>query len=191
MLHRPFSSSVTHFLYLNLAATDLLNCFLPSTITTLGLFNNRQLNFLNQTAIDIFGWMLCTLPIISLYMISCIYFARMWAIYRSLTYRAVFTIRRVAIVVTGFWCLGAVYSTLPFICQAHYKYVSEVSIITFSTSKAYLNISDASELLITMVTVTVIDLPLLVVCVCSALSVWTLQKTDASLLGGSLAAIIH
>ena len=177
LLHRQ-SWTVTHFLYINLAISDLLNCIFPSTATSLGLFNKRNIFFMNQTSLDLFGWMLCALPIASLYIICCIYIARMWAIYKSLSYRAIFTVERMTAAVTFFWTLAGLYSAIPFMCSTHYVYMKEVSIITFSTSKHYLNISGFAELVVMVATIMIIDLPLLVVCLCSAFSVWYLQKTS-------------
>lgn len=167
---------MTHFLYINLAISDLLNCLLPSNATTIGLFNKRNVGFMNQPCLDTFGWLLSTLPIISLYIICFIYTARMWAIYRSLSYRAIFTCRRVAAAMIFFWIISGTYSAIPFMCSVHYSYIKEVSIITFSASRSYLDISKSQETLIMIVTVLIIDLPLLVVCFCSALSVWLLQR---------------
>ena len=177
LLHRQ-SWTVTHFLYINLAISDLLNCIFPSTATSLGLFNKRDIFFMNQASLDLFGWMLCALPIASLYIICCIYIARMWAIYKSLSYRAIFTVERMTAAVTFFWTLAGLYSAIPFMCSTHYVYMKEVSIITFSTSKHYLKISGFAESVVMVATIMIIDLPLLVVCLCSGFSVWFLQKTS-------------
>lgn len=172
-------------MYLNLAASDLLNCLFPSTVTALGLFNKRDVSYMSQETLDMFGWMLSTLPIVSLYIICCIYTARMWAIYRSLSYRVMFTKGRVAVVVTVFWLMSAGYAAIPFMCSSHYLYIKEVSIITFSVSKDYLKVDKIVEEAITVVTVAVIDLPLLIVCFCSAVSIWFLQKSTAFPLRGN------
>ena len=177
------SWTVTHFLYLNLAISDVLHCLLPSTATSMGLFNKRNIFFMSQASLDIFGWMLCTLPIVSLYVICCIYIARMWAIYKSLSYKAIFTCKRMAAVVAFFWTLAGLYSTIPFICSTHYIYMKEISIITFSVSKSYLNIGKFAESLVMVVTIMIIDLPLLVVCICSGFSVWFLQRSSLPVKG--------
>ena len=182
ILHKH-SWSVTHFLYINLALSDLLNCLFPSTVTSLGLFNKRNIDFMNQASLDTFGWLLCTLPIVSLYIICCIYTARMWAIYKSLSYRVIFTCKRMAAVVVIFWVLACLYSAIPFMCSVHYIYMKEVSIITFSSSREYLNISGSAESLVMIATVAIIDFPLLVVCVCSGFSVWFLQKNSLPVTG--------
>ena len=182
ILHKH-SWSVTHFLYINLALSDLLNCLFPSTVTSLGLFNKRNIDFMSQASLDTFGWLLCTLPIVSLYIICCIYTARMWAIYKSLSYRVIFTCKRMAAVVVIFWVLACLYSAIPFMCSVHYIYMKEVSIITFSSSREYLNISGSAESLVMIATVAIIDFPLLVVCVCSGFSVWFLQKNSLPVTG--------
>ena len=170
------SRNVSKFLYLNLAITDLLHCTFPSTGTTLGLFYSRNLDFMSQEAIDILGWLLCTLPIISLYIICCIYAARMWAIHHSISYRYNFTLARAGCIMGVFWLLAATYSAIPFVCGTHYVYVKEVSMITFSVSRHYLKITEVQETVITFLTILVIDCPLLMVCICSVLSVWILQR---------------
>ena len=73
-----------------------------------------------------------TLPIVSLYIICIIYLARMCAIYWTLSYRSIFTLKRIGVVVVVFWIVAATYSATPFFCAKHYKYMEEVSIITFS-----------------------------------------------------------
>ena len=57
VLHKRVRTA-THFMYLNLALVDLIHCLFPSMVSTVGLFNKRDTQFLGQITLDLSGWML-------------------------------------------------------------------------------------------------------------------------------------